>query len=490
MKKHILAFDFGSSFGRAVFVHFNGTSLRLEEIHKFEIEPVSINGHLYWDILHLIHEMKTALLRASLVGDFDSIGIDTWGGDFGLLDRNEVLLSNPYSFRDIWNIEGIRKIANSHSQKELYRLTGTQITSVGSLSQILAYQKRQPELFKIARTMLPLPDLLVYFLTGIKATEPSIAATTQLMNPATKKWSDKVCENLGIPIKILPPITLSGTWRGRLSPEICKELNISPVNVATICGNSTQCDVLAVPAKEPDFIFISCGILSSFGTELDKPILSEQAAKFGFSNEVGFKGKINFLKKITGLWLIQEIRRYFRNYGKSYSFSELEQQARKAPPLQCFIDPDSQMFSLSGNIPELVQEYCRKTDQYIPRNIGEIMRCIYESLALKYHFTLLELKACTGKEYNSIYITGGGAKDRLLCQLIADACQIPVMTGPVNATIYGNAMMQFMTSNVIPDIESARELIAGVEPVKKFFPNSEWFDAYDTFGAILKKNIN
>ncbi len=486
--RNVLAFDFGGGSGRAVLAHFDGSKITLEEIHRFDNEPVMVNGSLYWDVLRLFHELKRGLCRAKHLCKVECIGIDTWGVDFGLLDSDGRLMGNPYHYRDVKNNGCAQKAETVMDAMSLYMETGTQIMDINTLFQLLSLYEGQPSLMKNASLMLPMPDLMAYFLTGVKTCERSIASTASIMNVKTGQWSENVLRNFGIKRSLMPEITDSGTIKGMLSEDVCKELDMKPIPVAAVCGHDTQCAAFAVPSKpDKDVVFISCGTWSLFGTELSEPVLTDESAKLGLSNEVGFGGRITYLKNIIGLWLIQETKRYLHSCGETYTYADLEQLALEAEPLRYFIDPDDPMFVPPGNIPERVREYCEKTGQGRPLSLGSVVRCIYESLALKYRMALEEIRTCTGKEFSAIHMVGGGTKDRLLCQMTADVCSLPVYAGPKEATVYGNAAMQLMAIGAIINQDYARSVIAASEPVVCYSPREDWFDAYERFKKIINK---
>jgi rhamnulokinase/L-fuculokinase len=261
------------------------------------------------------------------------------------------------------------------------------------------------------------------------------------------------------------------------------------MKIIAACGHDTQCAMVSVPAKEKDFAFLSCGTWSLLGTELDNPVINENSAKLNVSNETGYGKKTSFLKNIIGLWLIQESRRQWKREGKDYSFMELEEMAKKAEPFKCFIDPDAPEFTPAGNIPERIKQYCEKTGQYVPKNDGEIMRCIYESLALKYRQSIEELEACTEKSFSTLYMVGGGTKDRFLSQLTACAINRKVCTGPIEATSFGNIAIQLISIGAIEDIEKAREVIARSEKLYEFAPSDArlWDKAYSDYIKVIKQ---
>lgn len=488
MEKRVLAFDFGASSGRAIIGIFDGETIRLEEVHRFENTPVQMCGTLYWDLPRLFHEVKQGLVKAAQSGGFDSLAVDTWGVDFGLIGRDGHLLELPVHYRDSRTSGMLEKAFSLIDKAQFYNITGNQFMDINTVFQLLSLKLDRPEMLKNAETLLLMPDLFGYLLTGKKRAELSIASTTQMMNAAERKWSETVLDALGIPKNILPEICMPATELGMLSDEICAELDIPAAKVISVCGHDTQCAAAAAPTEEEDFIFISCGTWSLFGTETNSPVISEKSAALNITNESGYGGKVTFLKNIIGLWLIQESRRQFRREGREYSFANLEKLALECKPFKCFIDPDAPEFVPVGNIPERVREYCRSTGQPVPESVGEVMRCIYESLALKYRLAFDEIRECTGKEYKKIHLVGGGTKDGMLCRMTAAACDRDVVAGPIEATAYGNIAMQLIADGAIPDIKTARRIIAKSDNVKLYSPENteEWEKAYKRYLEIIR----
>lgn len=336
--------------------------------------------------------------------------------------------------------------------------------------------------------MLLMPDLFSYFLTGEKKAERSIASTTQLFDQNTKDWSRETVKALGINEEILPEITESGSVIGTLSKELCEELDIKPIKVIAVCGHDTQSALVAAPANNNDFAFLSSGTWSLLGTELDEPIINEKSLALNVTNEQGYAGKTSFLKNIIGLWLIQESRRQWIREGMEYSFMELETLAKEAEPFKCFIDPDAPEFTPAGNIPKRIREYCEKSGQYVPQTVGEIMRCIYESLALKYKAAISELEECTGKKFETLYMIGGGTKDKFLSALTANSCGITVSSGPVEATAMGNVLIQLMAQGEVENLSRAREIVRVSEKISYFEPENtdEWEKAYEKYEKVIR----
>lgn len=487
--KTVLAFDFGASSGRAILGKYNGETIEYSEVHRFSNDPVTLNGTFYWDVLRLFHEIKQGILKAKLAGGFDSIGIDTWGVDFGLLDKNGCLLENPVHYRDARNIGMVDKSGEFISRDRLYELTGIQFMDFNTAFQLLSLKLNRPELLERAETLLFMPDLLGYFLTGCKTAEYSIATTSQLIDINTRDWCGEIFDKLGIPRRIMPPVRPTGSMLGLLSDEICKELGVPAVPVYSVCGHDTQSAITAVPSEKKDFAFISSGTWSLFGTETDAPIVNETSRAFNVTNEGGYGFSTAFLKNICGLWLIQESRRQWMREGQEYSYAELEKLALAEKGFACFINPDAPDFASPGDLPGNIREYCRRTGQYVPQSVGEVVRCIYESLAMRYRFVLEGLQNCTGKKYDVINVVGGGTKDGLLCRMTADSCGVPVYAGPIEATVIGNIAVQLMSLGEIENIGKARSIIAKGEKLRYFQPENaaEFAAAYGRFLEVTKE---
>lgn len=485
MKRYVLALDFGASSGRAMLATYDGKTIQLEEIHRFVNTPIKKDGNLYWDIPQLMQELETGLQKAYAIAPYESIGIDTWGVDYGMLDKNGVLMENPRHYRDGRSKGYAEKFCAQIPPEVLYRRTGTQIMDINTLFQLIS--QRDNEGFSGCEKLLLMPDLFAYLLTGTISVERSIASTTQMLSAKTGTWDEELLTQQQIPLSLLPEIIESGTKKGTLSETVQKRLSLPSIRVTAVCEHDTQCAAFATPAKTAKHIFLSCGTWSLLGTQCDAPILTEQAASLGLSNEIGFGKKVTFLKNIIGLWLIQETRREFMRRGQNYSYAEIEDLATHNFSTPCAIDPDDPRFALPGDIPGRIQGYCRETGQPVPETSGAIFRCIYESLAMKYRMALDELEACTGETYSVIHLIGGGTKDRLLCQLTADFCQRPVIAGPIEATVYGNAAIQFIAIGAITSPEEAQQCIAASETMKTYTPGKFPDFRYRMFQTIIQK---
>lgn len=481
-----LAFDFGASSGRAILGIFDGETIKLQEVHRFSNDPVDLRGTTYWDVLRQFYEIKQGLVKAKLAGGFDSVGIDTWGVDFGLVDEFGCLVENPVHYRDLRTKGLVEEAFGIIPREEFYKKTGIQFMELNTVFQLYSLRKYRPHILERAHRMLFMPDLFAYMLTGDQHTEYSIATTSQLVDIETKDWSWEIMDKLGIPRRLFTPIVPSGTVCGSLAPDVCTECGVDSVPVIAVCGHDTQSAISAVPSTEKDFVFLSSGTWSLFGTEPDAPIVNEKSLAMNVTNEGGFGGTTGFLKNIIGLWLIQESRRQWKREGLEYSYADLERLALAAEPFRCFIDPDAPQFVPRGDIPQRVRDYCRETGQYVPETVGEIMRCIYESLAMKYRMTMEKISDCTEKQYGVIHVIGGGVKDTLLCQMTANACAVPVKAGPIEATVLGNIAVQLIASGALKDVAHARRVVMASETVREYTPadTAAWAEAYRRYCKI------
>ena len=481
----MLAIDLGASSGRGIVGSFDGQKLTLRENHRFSNDPVITNGRMYWDILRIFHEIKQSITKTVLEKDnVSSIGIDTWGVDYALIDRFGRMLANPTHYRDT-RTEGIADYVNKTLPLgELYATGGIQCLNFNTIFQLAADLRDDPTVFERAERMLNIPDLLNYFLTGNMANEYTILSTGALLDAAKRDYAFDLIDRLGIPRKLFGKIVQPGYRVGKLLPQVLGETGKTDADVITVASHDTASAVIAVPTQEEDFIYISSGTWSLMGTELKQPLINAQSETLNLTNEGGAMGTIRFLKNIMGLWLIQESRRQWRREGKEYSFAQMEAWARECKPLKSFINPDDPSFATPGNMPEKVREYCRRTGQQVPETVGEVVRCIYESLSLKYRQTAESIETLMGRKAKVIHVVGGGTKDHFLSQMTADACGIPVAAGPEEATAIGNLMMQAIAAGEVADLKQAREIVAASFELKHYEPSAQrdiWDEAYGRF---------
>jgi len=487
----LLAMDYGASSGRAILGSFDGDSLELKEIHRFPNDPVYINGTLYWDILRLFHEMKEGIHKCVINGDADiaGIGIDTWGVDFGLLDSKGDLLGNPVHYRDK-RTEGIlEKICGIVPRREIYEQTGIQFINFNTLYQLMALRISNSPLLEIASTMLFTPDLMNYFLTGEKTTEFTIASTSQMYNPRAGAWAKPLLDKLGLPTHMLTDVINPGTVLGKVKKGISDELNIQNIPVIAVAEHDTGSAVVSVPAVDSHYAYLSSGTWSLLGIESPMPIINDDTYNLNYTNEGGFNRTTRLLKNIMGLWIYQECKRTWDKTEKVLSFDELEQAASESEPFVSFIDPDDNLFYHPGNMPERIREYCKSTGQKVPESKGAIVRCVMESLALKYRMIVEGLEKIAGHSIPVIHIVGGGSRNIMLCQFTANATSKPVISGPVEATATGNLLCQLMALGEVADIREARMLVKKSFPTREYIPSDSafWDDAYGRFQKIISK---
>ena len=489
----MLALDLGASSGRGIVGCFDGKRITLEEVHRFNNDPVTLSGGLYWDILRLYQDIKAAIQNCSLSGhkDIQSISIDTWGVDFGLIAADGSLLSNPYCYRDTRTTQAImQEVFDRVGRQRLYEITGTQFLNFNTIYQLYAIAKQQPYLLEHAESLLFVPDLLKYFLTGVKETEYTIASTSQLLDAGRRDWSFDLIETLGLQGRIFGPLVQPGHVTGALLPQIAEETGITGAKVVACASHDTASAVVSVPAKQEDFVYISSGTWSLMGKELKEPLTGETAYQFDLTNEGGAERKIRFLKNIMGLWIEQESRRQWAREGEKLSFDALSDMAMASEPLKCLIDPDDLRFQPPGNMPKRIAQYCKETGQYVPQTKGEIVRCIFDSLALCYRNTLEKIDQITGKRAPFLHIVGGGTKEAPLCQLAASACGRPVYAGPVEATSLGNLAVQAIAAGEIRDIAQAREVIANSFEMDVYEPSADDVGLWDEGMLRFRKLVD
>lgn len=484
MAKQYLALDLGASGGRAILGAVANGRLHTREVHRFSNTPVMAGGYFYWDVLRLLHGIHTGLQNAAEGDGFCSAAVDTWGVDYGLVDAAGVLLQNPMHYRDTRTQGMAEQVEKLVSSAEFYRTNGLQQMEINTVYQLYADCTERPWLKDSAAAMLLMPDLFHYLLTGKQVTERSIASTTQLLDANTGNWSDTLIEKLSLPRHIFTEIIPSGTVIGSLSDTLCRQLSIAPARITAVCGHDTQSAMAAIPAEETDFIFLSCGTWALFGTELPKPLITETSRKYAVTNEIGYGGRASFLQNISGLWLIQETRRVLAQQGESYSYAQLEQLAQTVEPFASLINVDDPRFDTAGDMPARIRAYCKETGQPIPYSVGAVMRCIYESLALRFAKALSQIKECTGKAYRRIHMVGGGVKDKLLCQMTADACGVPVMAGPTEATVCGNLLIQMLADGSVHSLEEARRIVAASVTIEQYLPQKDFSAVWERYLAL------
>jgi rhamnulokinase len=488
-----LAFDIGAESGRAFLGNIKKDRLTIQETCRFSNGMIIRNGHLHWDIFHLYEEIKKGIIKSSIEcgSRIESIGIDTWGVDFGLLDRKGDLISPPFAYRDKRNELAMQKYLKKMPEKQIYQLTGVQFMQFNSIFQLYALKTQNPELLEQTQKLLFMPDLFNYFLTGHTKTEFTIATTSQLYDPVKQDWADDIFINLGVPKSIMQDVVPPGTKLGKVKKSIQKEAGISELPVIAVATHDTGAAVAAVPGRGKDWAFISSGTWSILGTESNVPIITEQAYKMNFTNEGGINNTFRLSKNIMGLWLLQKCRRAWWK-EKKYKYEDLVHLAEQAKPFRYFIDPDWSPFLNPPDMPETLKKFCRITGQPVPETHAEITRCIFEGLALKYRYVLDELKTVYPGPIRKIHIIGGGAKNHMLCRFTANATGLPVFAGPYEATIIGNIMVQALGRGTIRSVGEMREIISRSVEIKEYFPNDKetWDKAYNRFCQIAMRLNN
>lgn len=489
MIKNLLAFDLGASNGRAVLGRFDGEKITMQELHRFENNYIEMNGVFYWDTPYLYNQLKQGLLafKQGGYGDLDAFGIDTWGVDYGLLDKNGHLAGIPRSYR-LGVQADIDAVKEKIPAEVLFARTGidTNLT-FNTLYQLYRRLREEDSALQVAETMLLTPDLLGYFLTGSIGTEYTIATTTGMYDPTNKDWDWKTIEELGLPKKIFTKIEKTGTIRGSLRPELCQEIGLNPAPFVAVGSHDTASAVAAIPGTG-SFAFCSSGTWSLFGVETDKPDLSAAAAASGFSNEGSIQGGFRPLYNIVGMWIVQECRRDWIKQGQKLSWDDVVAEARKAEPLRSIINTDAPEFYAGGNMEKKIQDFCRKTGQPVPETVGQVARCIYESLALKYRYALEGLEKMKGEKVRSLNIVGGGIQNKFLNQLAADALDRQVVTGPVEGAVIGNLLTQAMALGYIENLDHLRQVVRNSETVEYWKPHHTvaWEAAYEKLLTFLK----
>lgn len=484
---NLLAFDMGASNGRAILGQFDGERIALKELNRFENHYVPARGILYWDTLNMVYHMRQSLRLFHRVesGRLDSFGVDTWGVDFGLLDRNGNLLGNPRSYRDMKNVD----MDNTNKLlpfDKLFSRTGIANLCFNTIYQLHRRRREDDTALANAETLLLMPDLLGYFLSGETVSEYTNVTTTMLFNPTHKDWDWVTIEDLGIPRRIFTRIDRAGQLRGKLLPEVAEDAGINQAAYAAVGSHDTASAVAAIPG-EGNFAFCSSGTWSLFGVETEQAILTGEVRDAGFSNEGTVQGGFRPLKNIMGLWLIQECRRDWANKGQSYSWDEIVGLAGQEQPLRSIIDPDSPEFFSAGGMEDKIRAFCQRTGQPVPETVGQVARCIYESLALKYRWALERLEEIKGARLDSLNIVGGGIQNKLLNQMAADSIDRPVLTGPIEGAAIGNLLMQAVALGELKGLEEVRQVVRRSETVDTYEPkhSQAWEDAYGKLLSYL-----
>jgi rhamnulokinase len=486
-----LAFDLGAESGRAVLGRFDGERVTLEEVHRFPNTPVKLPGGLHWDVLRIFAEIKEGLAKvASLAGEvgLHGIGVDTWAVDFGLLDRDGALVGNPYHHRDERTEGMLEEAFRRVPREEMYRTTGIQFLRINTVYQLLAME--DSSLLGAGETLLMIPDLLNYWLTGEKACEYTNATSTQLYDLERNNWATEMMGDLGIPARLFPRIISPATDLGPLLPEVAREAGLegAGVPVIAVASHDTASAVVAVPAEVESFAYVSSGTWSLVGVETPRAVTTPETMSANFTNEGGVGVKKRLLKNVMGLWLLQECRREWAGEGEEYTYEELVRLAEEAPAFGALVDPDHPSFMAPGDMLGRIRSFCEETGQEPPQGPGEISRCIFDSLALKYRHVIEQAERLSGSPVEAVHVVGGGSRNALLCQLTADATRLPVLAGPVEATAMGNVTVQALARGQVGSLEEIRGIVRSSVEVERHEPRGDaerWNDVAERFSRLL-----
>jgi sugar (pentulose or hexulose) kinase len=485
-----LAFDMGAESGRAIIGTLADGKISLQEVHRFLNPNGKVNGHFHWNLIGQWEELKTGLRKAAAAAGQSAIaglGVDTWGVDFGLIDKSGELLGNPYMYRDCRNDGMIESLCQRVSREKVFQATGLQFLQFNTLFQLYSMVRSDSSQLKLADRMLFMPDLFNYLFTGVKKNEFSIASTSQMYDPREKTWALPLLREVGIPTHILCDIVPAGSILGPLKKEVADECGTGPIPVIAPACHDTGSAVAAVPAELDGWCYISSGTWSLMGVELPKPLINEKSLQYNYTNEGGVGGTIRFLKNIMGLWPIQECRRQWLKDGTEYNYAQLAQMAAQSKPFLSIINPDHPPFLSPGDMPRKIEEFCRQTKQPVPSNPGEFVRVCLEGLALTYRRTLDGLEDILGHKIRVIHIVGGGCQNELLNQMTADACARPVLTGPIEATALGNLLTQAIATGDVKSLDELRAIVRNSFPIKRYEPQdtATWEKAYGRYREVL-----
>ena len=473
MTNQFLAFDCGATSGRAVLATFADGSFSMKEVYRFPSGIIELNGKYYWDILAIYDHFRKCLAKLGQEGvRIDSIGIDTWGVDFGFVADDGSLLGNPRAYRDPYT-DGIpEEVFQTVSREDLYEATGIQIMNFNSIFQLYAQTKEGFAPLRCADKVLFIPDLLSYMLTGNKVCEYTIASTSGMMDQTSRQFNEALLEKLGIRTDVLLPITQPGAVVGTLRKDIADACGVPQVPVIAVAGHDTAAAIAAVPAADEKFAYLSSGTWSLMGIETPAPIINEESTRLNFTNEGGIDGTTRFLKNITGMWILEQSRKVWAAEGRTYNYGEMEKMARSEAAFPSTINPDDPRFAAPANMVEAIDSYLRETGQPVPASDAQYISCIYHSLARRYKEVVDMLQTFAPFPIEKLHVIGGGSANDTMSQWTADALGIPVVAGPTEATAIGNLMIQARAAGLVKDRWEMRKMIADAFAVKTFKPNN------------------
>ena len=470
-KYHFLAFDIGATSGRAVLGETDGVRFEMREISRFPNAILHLHGKCYWDVFSLYESLKKALADCARQGiRLHSIGIDTWGVDFGHIAADGTILGLPRAYRDPYTAGAPEEFFEKIPREEVYRLTGIQVMDFNSLYQIARQKKERFAPLEHAQEILFIPDLLSYMLTGQRVCEYTDASTSQLLNPVTKRFEKKLLDVAGVPPSLLRPVVLPGTRIGELTAELARETGLGPVPVIAVAGHDTASAVAAVPATDPHFAYLSSGTWSLMGIETEAPIIHEASFRHNFTNEGGIDGTTRFLKNITGMWLLEQCRQEWEKAGRCYSYPQIVEMAEAETAFTSTVNPDDPRFAHPDSMSQALAEYCRQHGAPAPETDAQFVRCIFTSLAARYREVLDILREMAPFPIEKLHVIGGGSQNDLLNRFTANAIGVPVVAGPSEATAIGNCMVQAKAAGLVADRWQMRNIIAGSCGLKTFYP--------------------
>lgn len=486
---HFFAFDIGATSGRSILATLSDNKLNLKELTRFQNKIIRVHDKYYWDIFALFEELKNGLKTVASLGiKIDAIGIDTWGVDFVYLGEDGTILGQPRSYRDPYTNGIPEEFFNIIPREEVYSLTGIQIMNFNSIFQLYAAKQENFSPFKASKSILFMPDALSYMLTGKKVSEYTIASTSQLLNPRTKKFESVLFEAMGIDPAITQPMIKPGEVIGNILDSVAKECGIDKVSVVAVAGHDTGSAVAAVPAENKNFAYLSSGTWSLMGIEVEEPIITNESYEMNFTNEGGVDGTTRFLKNITGMWILEQCRKEWEAEGKIYTYPRIVEMSNSVEGFQSLIDPDDESFAHPESMTAAIIRYCQKTKQKFPADDAEFIRCIFDSLALKYKYVLECLKKMAPFPIEKLHVIGGGSQNKLLNQATANSIGMPVVAGPSEATAIGNVMMQAKGIGLVGSLQEIRRIISNSVTPEVFYPQDTqvWEDAYKRYIQYIK----
>lgn len=493
-QQNYIGVDLGAESGRVMVAGFDGKQVTLTEKHRFATGGVRINDSLRWDVLHFWREIQSGLGKVAAGGldNIVSVGVDTWGVDYVLLGQDDEMLGLPWHYRDKRTAGALEKVTGEVSRQEIFSATGIQFMEINTLYQLYA-ASRSGDWLNQAKCLLTIPDFFHWCLSGAKKTEFTNATTTQCLDPTTRDWAKPLLDQLNIPSHMLCDVIQPGDSLGALQGSVCEETGLPPIQVVAPATHDTGSAVVAVPVDPSwgnNWAYISSGTWSLVGVETDTPILSSEALAMNVTNEGGVDGTWRLLKNVVGLWLVQRLKASFERSGSTRNYAELTQSAAQAPSLVSFIDPEDGSFMNPPDMMQAIADFCRRTNQTVPETEASAVRCVLESLAMKYHNVLNAIAELSGRKIDVIHVVGGGGRNALLNQFIAFACGVPVIAGPVEATVLGNVLIQCRASGEIGSLSDIREVVRNSSELVQFDPEQceAWAEAQIRFDAICSAN--